>query len=275
VGTYTFSATTVLASYTTHSAAPALICEAGQSVSFKYYLKTSVAAVRAYIKYATSTITEVLSTPTVETLAGISVYNVNDPLTVMKICNKVFPGIKISINADGTGSMRYSEDFSDSRYQSAVKSRTGDSYSETLQQVYLTGSLVWEFDSLSPVTGIPYVIMDVVGGTPKLQISVDNATWYDCDSNTLVSLTEERITRELDNSANLRLYGKTVFYLKLSPASGALIINYMHMFSYLITMDAEHPVIQPTGTAETFAVSMTNDVPCIITLKYPDKHWAV
>jgi len=275
-GTYTFSATTVLSSYTTHSAAPALTCAAGESITFKYYLKSSSSSVRAYIRDATSTITEVLSTPTVAINAGISIYNTTDPLTVIRLCNKICPGIKITINADGTGSMRYSEDFSDSSYQAAVLSRTGDSYLEDLKQVHLTGSLVWEFDSLSPITGIPYVIMDVVSGIPKLQISTDNLTWYDCDSNTLDVLTSERVTRELDNiSTPMRLYGKTKYYLKLSPASGSLDINYMYMFTYLITMDAEHPVISPTGSPETFAVLMTNDVPCIINLKYADKHWTV
>lgn len=274
-GTYTFSSTSVLSAYTSHYASPALTSSEGQSVTFKYYLKTSNSSVRAYIRDASSTITEILETPTVNIDAGISVYNTTDPLTVIRLCNKVFPGIKLTINADGTGSMRYSEDFSDSTYQTAVLSRSGDSYSEALHRVSLTGSLVWEFDSLNPVTGIPYVVLDVVSGIPKLEISTDNVLWYECDSNTLTSLTSERITRELDNAANLRLYGKTKFYMRLTPATGTLVISYAYMFSYLITIDAEHPVILPTGTAETFAVSMTNDVPCIITMKYPDKHWTV
>ncbi len=275
-GTYTFSATTVLSSYTTHSAAPALTCAAGESITFKYYLKSSSSSVRAYIRDATSTITEILETPTVAINAGISIYNTTDPLTVMKLCNKICPGIKITINANGTGSMRYSEDFSDTAYQSAVLSRSGDSYLEDLKQVHLTGSLVWELDSLHPITGIPYVIMDIVSGIPKLQISTDNSTWYDCDSNTLDVLTSERVIRELDNiTTPFRLYGKTKYYLKLSPASGSLDINYMYMFTYLITMDAEHPVISPTGDPETFAVLMTNDVPCIINMRFPDKHWTV
>jgi hypothetical protein len=275
-GTYTFSATTVLSSYTTHSAAPALTCAAGESITFKYYLKSSTSTIRSYIRDATSTITEVLETPTVAINAGISVYNTTDPLTVMKLCNKIYPGIKIAINSDGTGSLRYSEDFSDTSYQAAVLSRDGDSYLEDSYQVHLTGSLVWEFNTLNPVTGIPYVIMDIVSGIPKLQISIDNSTWYDCDSNTDDVLSSERVTRELDNiTTPLRLYGKTIFYVKLSPASGTLDINYMYMFTYLITMDAEHPVISPTGSPETFAVSMTNDVPCIINMKYKDKHWTV
>lgn len=275
-GTYTFTASTILSSYTTHTAAPAITCAEGESITFKYYIKSSSSIIRSYIRDATSTVTEILETPTVAIDAGISVYNTTDPLTIMKLCNKIFPGIKVAINSDGTGSLRYSEDFSDTSYQAAVLSRDGDSYLEDSYQVHLTGSLVWEFDTLYPVTGIPYVIMDIVSGIPKLQISIDNTTWYDCDSNTDDVYTSERVIRELDNSTiPMRLYGKTIFYVKLSPASGTLDIKYMYMFTYLITMDAEHPVISPTGSPETFAVSMTNDVPCIINLKYKDKHWTV
>jgi len=275
-GTYTFSSSTVLYSYTTHSAAPSITAADGQSVTFKYYLKTSDAAKRAYIRDATSTITEVLETPTVTIDAGISIYNVADPLTVLRLCNKIYPGITLTIGADGTGNIKYSENFSDSTYQTTVLSRSGDSYSESLKRVTLTGSLVWEFDTLYPITGIPYVILYIVSGIPKLEISTDNMTWTACDSNSTVGVTDSTVSRELDNaSAPLRLYGKTKFYMRLSPASGTLIIKSVYMFSYLITIDAEHPVIAPTGVAETFAVTMSNNVPCIITMKYSNKHWVV
>jgi parallel beta-helix repeat protein len=274
-GTYTFSSTSVLSSYTTHSATPLLISEAGQSISFKYYLKSSTGTKKAYIRDATNTVTEVLDTPTVAVTAGISVFNTADPLTKMKLCNKIFPGVKISVNADGTGSIRYIENFIDSSYQSAALSRTGDSFIESERKLNLTGSLVWEFDTLAPITGIPFVRAYVLSGTPKLEISYDNSTWYACDSNSSASLTNTLITQELDNSANCRLYGKTKFYLRLSPASGTLSINSFYMFSYLITVDTPHPVILATGAANTFQVDMTNNVPCIVSLKYPDKHWMV
>jgi len=265
--------TTILPSYTTRSVAPALTSAAGQSVTLKYYLKAASSAVRVYNRDATATVTEILSTPTVETDAGVSVFNVSDPLTQMRLCNKVFPGLRLAVNADGTGSMRYSENFSDATYQTVVKSRSGDTYSSTLKQVSLTGSLVWEFDSLNPMTGIPYTIIYVISGIPKLQISLDNATWYDCDSNTGDSITTTQITRELDKASGLRLNGQTKFYLKLAPASGTLVIGSIYMFSWLITIDAEHPKIDATGEPNVFEVAMTNDVPCVITLKFPDRHW--
>ena len=270
---YTFSSTTVLPTYTTHTASPNLICEAGQSISFKYYIKSSTTAIRAYIRDATNTVTEILTTPTVTTDAGISVFNVADPLTVMRLCNKVFPGIKSTINADGTGLYVYSENFATSRYQSAVLSRTGDSYLVSAQQILITGNLTWEFDTLYPITSIPYAYIYVVSGTPKLEISEDNVLWYACDSNTSSSITSTRVVRELDNVSNFRLSGTTKFYLRISPASGALTLSSIDMFVRMITMDAEHPVIYETGEANTFEVIMTNDVPCIISLKYPDKHW--
>lgn len=272
-GTYTFSSTSVLASYTSHSATPNIICEAGQSISFKWYLKSSSTSIRAYIRDATVTYTEILSTPTVNIDAGISVFNIEDPLTVMRLSNRIFPGVKTTIAADGTGSYRYLENFKDSSYQSAVLSRTGDSFNESLKQVLLSGNLVWEFDTLYPITGIPWMNIYVVSGVPKLEISVDNVTWRACDSNNTTSITGEQVTRELDNAENLRLYGKTRFYVRLSPASGNLTIGSISLFTYLITIDAEHPVISANGEANTFQVNMSNNVPCIVSMKYPDKHW--
>lgn len=276
-GTYYFTSTSYPTNnYTNKSASPNLTSAEGQAVTIKYWIKSSSTSKHAYIRNISYTYSEISSTTTVaQTTAGISIHNTSDPLTILRLCNKIYPGIKISVNADGTGSIKFLENFSDATYQSVVTSRSGDTYSSTLKRVSLTGSLVWEFDSLNPVTGIPHVVMYVNSGVPKLEISTDNSTWYACDSNTLTSYTDSQIAQELDNAANLRLYGKTKFYLRVSPASGTLVISSLYMFSYLITIDSEHPVINPTGAAETFEITMTNDIPCKITMKYHDKHWAV
>ncbi len=57
---------------------------------------------------------------------GVSIVNTADPTTVMDLCNNLFPGCSIRINADDTGEYIYSEDLIDDSYRNVLLSSYSD-----------------------------------------------------------------------------------------------------------------------------------------------------
>jgi Disaggregatase related len=265
--------------YKTCSVFPNITAGLNETVTIKYYIKTENASYRAYIKNTKYIYTEVGS---VATISGIKIYNKLDPLTILNAANNIFPGGTIAINADQTGFYKYSENFSDNTYLSVVNSHANDSYNSTSHTVTLLsgGSLVYGFDTGYPVTGIPYMILYVISGSPIISIALDNAgspgTYYLIDGNDNTNVANTQIYRSLDNITSLRLKGNTIFYVKIAPQSGeSCVIGSIYMYAEILTVDAERPKLYPTGSANTMHITMDNDSPLVVSLKYRDAHMVI
>ena len=119
-------------------------------------------------------------------------------------------------------------------------------------------------------------LIDITAGTPTIQIAADNAdspdTYYDIDT----AIVDNVYTLyELDNVANLSLKGKTVFWIKiLCDGSATCNVSNLRLDAYLVTVDAEHPLI--TSGANTFQCDQTSTaaITCAVDLIYENRKWA-
>lgn len=261
-----------------------LLSATNETVTLRYYMKSSSSTYRAYATQIGYKITEILNTATIAA-SPISIYNVADPLKIMKCCNRLYPGFRININSDSTGSLIYSESFLDDTFRDIAYQKVGENiYYSSRRSVKLTAgaSLIFYFDCLYPVTGAPFISLFVRDGIPQIEIA-DNSgtdgapgTFRSVDGNTSVSLTAAPIERELINSDNLVLKGKTKFYLKITTLSGQTCeFSQMYIYIPLDTMDAERPVIKATGEPNTFSAIVASDgtakTSAIVTLEYRDQ----
>jgi hypothetical protein len=140
------------------------------------------------------------------------------------------------------------------------------------------GSLVYGFSTTYPVTGIPYIVLYVISGSPIISIALDNGagapgTFYLVDDNSNDNVVNTQIFRNLDNITNLRLKGNSIFYVKIAPQTGeSVTLGSIYINADLLTVDAERPKIYATGAANTFHITMDSDSPLIVSLKYRDAH---
>jgi hypothetical protein len=255
--------------------------DTNETVTLRYYIRVSRTGYQATSTLLGYKITEILDS--VSTGATeIYLYNTADPRIIQKCCNALPKGYMAQIRANYMGSYRYVEPFEDDAYISNAYSITGTvaRNSEHISLVMSSGSsIVFPFDCLYPVTGIPFIKLFVLSGIPQISIADDSGTggipgtFYPIYSNTSMALENAEIQRELDNINTLRLRGKTKYYVKIEPYAGAS-CEFCQMLEYasLDTMDAERPYIYSTGAANTFAVSVGGTGKCsaVVSLGYHD-----
>ncbi|MEN6293153.1 MAG: right-handed parallel beta-helix repeat-containing protein [Methanobacterium sp.] len=249
------------------------LADDGETITVKFYMKTFSAKYAAYasaygIKY--SVVTTAVKT------GGVSIINTADPLTLMPLCNNLYPGCSIRLNADMTGAFDYSEDYRDSTWQQTVKNINGDvEYFQTDHTITLNpdSSIVYEFDTLCPVTGIPFVNMVVKSGIPQFYISGDNSTWYSVDSNTSTDLTDTLISRLLDSNANsFHLKGSPVVYIKIAPRTGkTCVIGASLIHCDLNTMDIPRIKLLANGAPQNIQAFFDTPANVIISLYSRDQ----
>lgn len=255
---------------------PFLMCGENESCTLRWYGRSERSDHKSYHKDFSCDHTEIITN---KLGTGIQIYNTADPLTVMHVCNKLDPGSTMEINADGTGSFRYLENLADITYQTVCHSRTGDSYDPAAQLLTLatTGSVVYRFDTRYPITGIPFMVMDVIAGNPQIAIAAEDSgnpgTYYAIDQNLTTDQSGQTIYRELVQEANYSLKGSTVFYVRITPYTGqTCVISSLFLYADLITLDAERPKILATGQPNTFKVNMPNNTALEVSLQYRDAH---
>lgn len=255
---------------------PYYTCGENESCTLRYYGRSSHSSHRSRHKDLTYHETEIITN---SLGTGIQIYNTEDPLTVMHVCNKLSPGSTMEINHDGTGSFRYLENLVDITYQTACFSRTSDSYNNNSKLLTLAsnGSVIYRFDTRYPVTGIPYIVLDVISGSPQIAIASEDSgnpgTYYAIDQNTATDQSGQTIYRELNQAANFQLKGSTVFYVKIYPyTSQSIVINSLFVYADIVTIDAERPKIIANGRPNTFKVNMPNNTALEVSLQYRDAH---
>ena len=208
----------------------------GESVTLKWYLKTTKNTAKVYADDISYTYTEMI--PTV-TSSAISIYNKSDTLTIMDCCNELKPGCSVAINANGTGTYQYSENFADTQYEYTILSSTGITYSDDDKMLVFssTGNITYRFDTKYPIVGVPYLVLNVVQGAPTVSISDDDglgspAAWHAIDGNSTDDISNAQAYRLLNSGTTLILNGLTKFHLKIaSGGTNDLQINSNFMIS--------------------------------------------
>lgn len=263
--------------YETKHYSPFLEYPENEDVTIRYYQKSHDSGHNSHMRGCNHHATEIITN---NLGSGIQIYNQKDPLTKLHVCNKLSPGSTMEICADGTGSFRYTENLTDITYQNVVYSRSGDTHNKPLKLLQLTaaGTVVYKFDTRYPITGIPYLMLDVYSGIPQVYIAPDNngspGSYYLVDDNPLTDQSGKTISISLDNAANLSLKGNSLFYLKITTPVGAPVtVSSLFMYADLITMDAQHPkIFVNNNQPNTFIVEMPTQTALEVSLQYRDAH---
>ncbi len=273
-----WTSTTRLSNYAKKIFNTEMYSGANEAVTLKFYMKTSGKAGRAYADNISYVYTEII--PSV-TSSAIRIYNTADTLTVMECCNELRPGCRIAINADGTGNYQYSENFADQTYEFTVTDSAGTTYYDDQKMLLIgaTGYLVFKFDTKDPISGVPYIVLNVVSGSPQIYIAADSngspGPWKAIDGNASTQLENAQAYRLLNSDGNLVLNSLTKFHLKIaSDGTNLLRINSIFMHADIVTIDVERPKIYK-GMVNTFGAVVDGTSSAIVTLKYRDANMLV
>ena len=212
-------------------------------------------------------------------ITGLTVHNTADTTTVINISNRVLPDMIVYVNADGTGSVVYSDAFSDDVYSNVAYAFSGvtrDAINDELD-IADEGYLVYQIDTKYPIIGVPTLTSQIVitAGTPTPQISVDGVTFYDIDT----AIVDDIDTiYPLNSAGNLELDGETEIYFRFDCTGAGTVtcsIKSFNFFADTITADAEHPIIN-IGAANTFKAVQDADssFECDIDLLFNHRKWA-
>ncbi len=254
-----------------------LYSSTNETVTLRWYLKSSLSSVTAFLTNTHYKCTEILDA-TIASGTPIYIYNNADTRKRLQICNTLPPGVLIEINKDGTGAIRYNEPFEDDRYVSNAYKITGAVARDTKNQTLkMPASSSYEIliDSLYAVAGVPFIKLYVISGIPQISIAVDNdgepGTYYAVDSNTSDALNDSDIIRQLDNETNLRLRSLNKFYVKIEPLSGqSCVFGQMLIYSFLDTSDAQRINIYAAEKPNEIGVYVGGEGKCsaVLSLEY-------
>lgn len=207
------------------------------------------------------------------------IYNTADTSIKCSAGNDILDGAIHRINADGTGSIDYDDDFSTTNFKHTLAASLNISYDATDDELDIAddGYIYYAIDTKYPITGIPALTaqINITAGTPTIQISTDGSTWYDIDTAIVDDVDTEY---ELDNATSLSLKGKTSFYFRIDCGGTGAVTCSVKSFELdinIVTIDAENPVIN-TGGANTIRCDQdaASGMNCEVSLIYRDRKWA-
>jgi hypothetical protein len=212
-------------------------------------------------------------------LQNVNIYNLADPYTKLNLCSVLQHGSSSRINADDTGFFRHRDNYKTNSYLSVISpSSSGLSWVYSQLTIVSGGSLIYTFDTRYPIDGVPYLILGVNSGNPQISIAINEngvaGTFYTIDGN-LTTVPTGVNSFNLINFANCKLSEATNISIRISPPTGtSCAIGLFEFFSYLLTVDAERPTLT-TGGTNTFAIEMTDDALCNISIGYNDRKWGI
>ena len=214
----------------------------------------------------------------VDHVKGAIVYNMADTTVKSNVTNLMLIGAIHRINADNTGTIQYTDDFSTNKYlgdYTVLSSITHDAGNNELD-IADSGYIYYTVDCKYSVTGIPTLTatIDITAGAPTIQISSDAATWYDIDT---IVVDDVLTIYDLDNAANLSLKGLTTFYLRFDcggAGTNTCLVKTFTLDVDIVTIDMPNPTIN-TGATNTFKCEQDSDsgLNCEIELVYRDRKW--
>lgn len=261
---------------TGNTASPDVSTALNEILEVRFYAKGSAASPDGgYIKELISTVT----TSRKDVCKNPQVYNITDATVKANVANEIEPDMEFRVNNDGTGTITYADDFTTSKYLDAYWDKSGITYDDANDELDFGNSenLIYKIDTKYPITGIPEftAIVDIDTGTPTIEISVDNITYYTIDTAIVDNVST---VYPLDNDDNLSLKGLNTFYIKIAcDGSSTCSLTTFSLSVCIITIDVEHPLITTGGAASTFRCNQhTNSgLNCIVSLVYRHRSWPV
>lgn len=254
---------------------------AGDDIYIRFYLKTSNPTYRASAISFKYVATEITTEAGGLSTKDVKIHNAADPATVMECCDTLLPKYSLEINANGTGNLSYSEDFEDDNYLDTAYASSGVTYNETNKSIVIGsgGYITFQFPCKFPVTGIPYINLYALAGSPQIYIAEDVSgtpgTFYEVSGNLSADVENEVVAKYL-NCTSLQLKTKVKYYVKITPrGSGTCEFGSLYEYAALSTVDAERFKLLAGIGANTIAVSVDGKASCIATLKYHDLDPAV
>ena len=207
------------------------------------------------------------------------VYNVADTTVKTDVANIMLCGAIYKINTDGTGTIEYSDDFSNEKWN-IDSTNSGVTHDEGNNELDVAddGYLYYKIDCKVPITGIPTLTsqINITAGTPTIQISSNGSTWY----NITTSIVDDIETVYNLDSSSLSLKGLTDFYWRIDctdTGTHTCSIKLFELDIYIITIDVEHPKIATGASASIFRCNQDSNsgIHCNVELKYRSRSWPV
>jgi len=261
--------------YALRSTSLNLVSSENEQVVLKFYLKTSEAGYQAYAKNTHYRVDHLR----VNQVNGVQVWNTADDETVTDVCNGVNEGTVITINPDGTGTLRYSDDFSTPKWEDAYFDLDGTVViSSSNMRLFAADYIVYDIDCKYPIAGTPVLTAKMVypAGDMSIQVALDNSgqpgTWYDIGT---AAVSNVRMEYPLKASA-VNFAGQTKVWFKIINASGQGDINDFQLDVDLICLDAQIPTIPVGSTASTFQCDFASGSPtaCTVSIQFEDRKWS-
>jgi PKD repeat protein len=256
-----------------------LTASVNSDVVVKYYTKAGNGSYTSYIKYFYVDYTE-MSSGSVTLPRNVQVFNTADTLTKLAICNVLYPGTTIKINADDTGNFRFIDDFHDTTFTTIAHETYGTGTFNKDQRIFIlspNSHIDIRFDTKYPIVGFPILrILHVSAPVVWIAEDVDGSpgTWYHPDTEFTNSETAILEQMYLNNAANLPMAGKTSFFIRLEAYSSNAVLYSFDLDCDIETVDAERPMIFPNSNNE-FKVEMGTDALCYMSLYYRDRKWGI
>jgi len=244
----------------------------GQPLTFRYYMRSGSASYKAVATEIGYKITEM--TAGVVTSSNVYMWNTADTSLVMDCCDILLPKYRMEINADGSGSLTYAEDFMDDNYTITAVDTSGVTYNSVNKSIVIAsgGYVIFRMPCKYPVTGIPYMKAFVYSGAPQISISeTQSGTYYGIDGNQTTEILNSEMNRELINDNSLNLVNKTSFFVKIAPDSGeSCEFGELKISAALATIDCERFKIYANKKANVIGIQVAGKSSLIATLRYRD-----
>ena len=209
----------------------------------------------------------------------VQVYNTADVDTKCLVSNEMFHSAIHRINTDGTGTINIVDVFTTTNFFRNIHTHNGVTriYSSATGWGMWVGNTyyaTYKIDTKYPLRTVPILtaLINVSFGSPKIQISVDNSTWYNIDTSVVDEVSTEY---PLNSTGNLSLLGKTSFYYRYY-GDGAGLVNAGALDMDIHTIYVKNPLIFKSGAANTVRCDQHNDsgMTCTVDLIFKNRWWA-
>lgn len=221
------------------------LADVAEDMTFRWYVKRTGSS---FSMWYTGFYADVIG-KSANVCTDAQILNTADTTTVMDVANELLLDAVQILNSDGTGSHAYADDFTTAKYINAAYSTNGithDTINDELD-IAADGFLNYKIDTKYPIIGVPELIsqINITAGTPTLQISLDDITWYDIDTSIVDNVST---VYPLNNAASLELDGESLFYFRFKCGAGVtLSIIDFSLTANIGTADSQHPVINIGG----------------------------
>jgi len=208
----------------------------------------------------------------------VQVYNTADVDTKGLVSNEMFHSAVHRINIDGSGTIDIVDVFTTPDFFRNIHTHNG------VTRIFsaATGWGMWigntyyasyKIDTKYPLRIIPVLtaFINVSFGSPKIQISIDNSTWYNIDTSVVDKVSTEY---PLNSTGNLSLLGKASFYYRYY-GDGTGLVNAGALAMGIHTIYAKNPKILKGSSPSTVRIdqNVNSGMACTADLIFKHRWW--